>query len=198
LDYSWLHYIGCLEEGVANDDHAADMKEHMEWALRFIEVVQGNEPRFLIQQKFPSEYESLFSSCIQTLNKYDYRDCRPNDIDDLDRESEYLEELRSLCQDVSCIYPDLEDTASDVVAELGGQQDMVQEQRDRLEQKRQEEEEERARAHEEYDYYYNPPPPERMSQPPQHTSSGQRPSTLNDLIDRLNGVDPIKHLFDDL
>ena len=145
------------------------MKDHLESALQFIELVQANEPRFLIQQGFPSQHEDLFSSCIEVVGKYDYRDCQPTDIDDLEKEMEYVEELQAICQDISSIYPSLGDSASGVTAELEGQRDMAREERDKLEQKKKDEDraEEESRAEDEYRYWIERQAAEATSQPAQ-------------------------------
>ena len=152
LDHSWLHYIGRLEDDIGNEDCAAN---DLEPVLRFVELMQANEPRFLLQHGYPLRYEHLFSSCLAILVKYDYRDSRPRDTDDFDKELEYIEELRALCEEIAGNYPSLDDSATDVCAELEGQRDMAQEERDKLEEDRKAQD----HADEEYRYYCTTGPP---------------------------------------
>ncbi|MCX7428937.1 MAG: hypothetical protein NTW96_25330 [Planctomycetia bacterium] len=139
LDRSWLHYLGRVEEGVRNDD-PADMKDDLEGLLEFIDLLQANEPRFLTQQGFPSQFEELFASCITVVGKYDYGNSQPSDIEEMDREMEYLEQLQGMCQSIATIYPMLRDAATDVSAEIEQQRGRAWEKRDELEEEQKAEE----------------------------------------------------------
>jgi len=200
LDQTWKRYIGCLEDRIANEEYAADIKDDLETTVQFITILRENEPRFLMQQGFPTQQQDLLSSCLAVIGDYDYRDSSPKTIEELDEVSQYLEELESICTDISEICPNLGDNATDAAAGLEGQRDRANEAREKIEQQAKDEEraEQESRDMEDYYRWMSQQAVERPDPPIQRPQATHRPSRASLLVDELLTVDPLQHLFDDL
>ena len=186
--------FGRLKKNVESGDDNR-VKDGLELGIRFISIVQQNEPRFLRLLGFPATFEPLFRSAVEVLSGWDYTACSPSSPDEFDTEIESLKELQSVFSAVAEFFPALAVLCDKAAGSVGAQEATAAEGKAEAEQQM---EESRAEGAASTTTSGTTRPRLRRTRPIADRPLASDSLALDALTDQLVAFDPIKHVFADL
>lgn len=149
---TWTEIRDALMPHLESDDHISWLMTPLSGFVDFAQTLFANAPRFAIQQRLSSGFDSEMSSCLDRIaTECDGWQHYVESKDELESELADLEEIGEVVEAIDELYPKLRGQAKQARESVDAECDLVREKIDEHEKKEEEtEEKERQEAEEEY------------------------------------------------
>ena len=135
FDASWLAktraFVTALDE--AEESYPLNDVPLRDW-VEFLEIVRDNEPRFLVQARFPENYKDHLDRLINVVKKEFDDTAEPDSYDDYRGESIRMDAIGDALKKLSRMFPSENEILEELAAELQSTSSHFQNKADRLEE----------------------------------------------------------------